>query len=115
MFHEIKGVHGREPDSILSIGTGTKPKAENDSGEQHKTRKHKLLDNARSVLHAAKRLPDIATESKKLHLRLKSNMNSLRIRGNSKYPMYFRFKVPNLGTMELDAWKSSEHSKNPDG
>jgi hypothetical protein len=115
MSHEIKGVHGREPDLILSIGTGTKPRAENESGEQRKTRKHKLLDNARSVLHAAKRLPDLATESEKFHLRLKSNLNSLRTRGNSKYPMYFRFNVPDLGTMELDAWKSSEHSKKPDG
>jgi hypothetical protein len=115
MSHEIKGVHGREPDLILSIGTGAKPRAENESGEQRKTRKHKLLDNARSVLHAAKRLPDLATESEKFHLRLKSNLNSLRTRGNSKYPMYFRFNVPDLGTMELDAWKSSEHSKKPDG
>jgi hypothetical protein len=115
MSHEIKGVHGREPDLILSIGTGTKPRADNESGEQHKARKHKLLDNARSVLHAAKTLPDIATESEKFHLRLKSNLDSLRTRGDKVHPMYFRFNVPDLGTMELDAWKSSENSKKPDG
>ena len=115
MLQEVKGAHGRHPDLILSIGTGTKPKNEDDAEMPQQTRRHRLLDNARSVLTAARQLPDIATQSEDVHDRLEDRIKDLRAAGNSKYPMYYRFNVPDLGSVELDAWVSSVNSKIPDG
>ena len=115
IWEEVKGVHGRDPDLILSIGTGTKPQPNNGAGTVQETRRHRLLDNARSVLRAVRKLPDIATESEKCHNNLEEHMDSLRAKGSSKYPMYFRFNVPNLAAVKLDEWVSTASSKNPDG
>lgn len=116
MFHEIHGTHGREPELILSIGTGTKPKVQNGAhSKREKNGKHRFLDNARNVIHAAKRLPDIATDSEIIHDRLRGSMSLLRTKKKSKYPMYFRFNVPDLGSMKLDSWESTENSEEPDG
>jgi hypothetical protein len=116
MSQEVSAIHGRAPELILSIGTGTKPP------HQHvKAKKHILLDNARSVVHVFKRLPDIATESEICHASLQGTIRSLRAARSpppanpSKYPMYFRLNVPGLGTVKLDAWESSDNGKEPDG
>ena len=123
MSQEVQGIHGRAPDLILSIGTGTKPKPTPQHGrlQQAKAKNHKLLDHFRNLIHVIKVLPDIATESENCHSYLKGNMSTFRDERSRaagkdiKHPMYFRFNVPDLGSVKLDAWKSSENSEGPDG
>lgn len=115
MRQEVEGIHGRSPELILSIGTGKK------APQQVNTRQHRFFNNARSVFHTIKKLPDIVTESEECHTRLQTYVNGLRRERSrdssipSNYPMYHRFNVPGLGTIELDAWESTDGSKNPDG
>lgn len=114
MSREVKSVHGREPELIISIGTGTKPS--NGTGDRKPTRKKRVLDNGRNVLFTIKRrLPDIATQSEETHAILFDHLKSLQSTGGSKYPMYFRFNVPDLGTVKLDEWLSTANSAEPDG
>lgn len=115
MRQEVEGIHGRSPELILSIGTGKK------APQQVNTRQHRFFNNARSVFHTVKKLPDIVTESEECHTRLQTYVKGLRRERSrdssipSNYPMYHRFNVPGLGTIELDAWESTDGSKNPDG
>ena len=121
MSQEVHALHGRVPELILSIGTGTKPPAQHDSSQQANARQHKVLNNARSVFGVLKRLPDIVTESEECHIRLQDKNSGLRqarshnSSGPSKYPIYSRFNVPGLGTIKLDAWESTDGSETPDG
>ena len=121
MSQEVKGIHGRFPELILSIGTGKKPPVQQHSSGQVNTRQHMFFNNARSVVRVVKKLPDIVTESENCHIGLQGTVDTIRQArsGNSptpsKYPIYHRFNVPGLGTIELDAWESTDGSKNPDG
>lgn len=114
MSREIKNLHGREPDLILSIGTGTKPS--NGTSDRKTTKRKRVLDNGRNMVRTIKkRLPDIATDSEETHGILHEHLSSLRARGGSEYPMYFRFNVPGLGKVELDEWLSTPNIVKPDG
>jgi hypothetical protein len=121
MSQEVQAIHERGPELILSIGTGTKPPVQQSPTQRVKARKHKLLDNARNVFHIAKRLPDIVTQSEDCHLRLQGKISELRAARShnpsnpSHYPLYFRFNVPDLGTIKLDAWRSKDSREGPNG
>ena len=121
MSQEVDAIHGRVPELIISVGTGTKPSAQHDPPQQVNVREHKFLNHARSVFGVLKKLPDIVTASENCHASLQMHVSDIRRERSrnqpnpSKYPMYSRFNVPGLGTIELDAWESTDGSEKPDG
>lgn len=121
MAQEVDAIHGRVPELIISVGTGTKPPMQHGSPQQFNTREHKFLNNARSVFGVLKKLPDIVTASEDCHVGLQKHVTKLRqersrnLPNSSKYPMYSRFNVTGLGTIKLDAWESTDGSEEPDG
>lgn len=66
MAQEVDAIHGRVPELIISVGTGTKPPMQHGSPQQFNTREHKFLNNARSVFGVLKKLPDIVTRVRRL-------------------------------------------------
>ena len=112
---EIRAVHGKTPKLVLSIGTGLKTEGSNDDNGAG-ARRHKRFNNARDVLSTARKLPDFATDSEITHNSLETSLEIARNSGDKKYPMYFRFNVPNIASdVKLDQWNPSNDSQAPNG
>lgn len=110
LVDEVKGVHGRRPELVISVGTGTDPK--DDTPPQSDTassvqqaqpvtakerHKHRIFNNMRKLKNIGLQLPAIATDSRATHLALKQ----------ISFPKYSRFNVPGLAEMKLDEWQPS--------
>jgi hypothetical protein len=113
LVDEVEGVHGRRPELVISIGTGTDanedtpPVSGNASSVQpaqsvtaKERHKHRILNNVRKLKNVGLQLPNIATDSKNAHLALKKIV----------IPIYRRFNVPGLANIELDEWRPSDTS-----
>jgi hypothetical protein len=124
IYSEIRAVHGKGPDLILSIGTGirkedSEPSQGTDDAPDTPTTnsngKHKYFDNARSLFSTARKLAHIVADSEETHGKLQSDCHSSSIKGDG-YPMYFRFNVPGIASdVELDQWVASKGVKFPNG
>jgi len=130
IYTEIRAVHGKAPDLIVSIGTGTRiedsePSERIDDAPQATNTEYnegqRYFDNARSLFSTARKLAHIVAESKETHEKFKSDCHSARRTGREhlearKHPMYFRFNVPGIASaVELDQWNASRGSDLPNG
>jgi hypothetical protein len=120
---EIRAVHGRRPSLILSIGTGMKTNLEESTdierpGILGRARKnqHRFLNYARENLKTARKLPDFATDSEKMHITFQASLRDARDPEDRRYPMYFRFNVPDIASeVKLDQWIPLDGSEPPNG
>jgi hypothetical protein len=110
---EIQAVHGKRPDLILSIGTGMKTPGKSNKA---KRKQHRFLNYARENLKTARKLPDIATDAQATHTTFQTALLSGRDPDNKRYPMYFRFNVPDIASkVKLDQWIPLDDSEPPNG
>lgn len=87
LVDEVEGVHGRRPELIVSIGTGT-------TRLSHSPGRYRLFKNIRNLVHTTREMREIVTNSGEAHHRL----NTMR------FPHYYRWNVPDLAGVELDEW-----------
>jgi hypothetical protein len=111
IYSEIRAVHGSIPALILSIGAGLETET---STTLKGSKKHKILDHPRSLFKTVSTLKHIVTDSEEIHGMLQQDCHYAR--SDNKYPMYFRFNVPDIASkVDLDAWTASKEMKLPNG
>lgn len=108
---DISQIHGgRFPRLIVSIGTGkvSEEQLEKDPDRAKRPKvSHGFLKYLKDSFGLLETLENIATDSERKHRDLEKHIRALRC-ANPKYPMYFRFNVPDITSIDLDEWKPSK-------
>lgn len=108
---DISQIHGgRYPRLIISIGTGkvSDEQLVTDPDLVKKSKiSHGLLKYLKDNFGLLETLENIATDSERKHRDLERHIKALRC-AHPKYPLYFRFNVPDITSIDLDEWKPSK-------
>lgn len=110
---DIEQIHGgRFPRLILSIGTGKKLAVtghHRDPDERISASQPRHFRHARGSVGLLAEMKNMVTDSEMTHRDLFTRVKDLR-RDGSKYS-YFRFNVPGIEDIDLDAWEPSTNGK----
>jgi hypothetical protein len=108
---DINQIHGgRYPRLIISIGTGKVSEEQLESDPDRLTKpklSHGILKYLKDNFGLLETLENIATDSEREHRNLERHIKALRC-AHPKYPLYFRFNVPDITSIDLDEWKPSK-------